>query len=269
MTIYYVNPNVADNTGAGTTAAPKKLIPTALQPGDRVRLLRGTTYNGNEWTNVSGNPAAHIVFEAYANADGSDNSAMPRPIINRTTVVSTYSSSNKDYVDVYDLEIIGNAIAVAGDTSMFYAGDGATFARVRVDTNVGAFSAWNRSNVTVQDCEFNGVSHGSTANNNLVTISADIRTIDNIRFLRNTLNHKGGCGTNSHILRAETSAVQYNLTNLVLEDNVALPPGGAEKNPNTATIGFRLARCPGVKVHRNTVRGVLSGEFMVVNKHLL
>lgn len=260
MAITYVNPNVADNTGAGTPAAPKKLIPTTLAPGDRVRILRGTTYTGNEWTTVAGTAVQHIVFEAYANADGSDNPALPRPIINRTTVVSTYASANKDYVDVYDLDVRGT-VAVANDAAMFYAGQDATFRNVRVDTNVGAFSAWNKSNITVEGCEFIGVSHSSANNNNLVTISADNTHIDGIRLLRNTLSHKGGGGTNSHVVRAETSGVAYNLTNLVIDDCIA-PPAVNGRNPNTATIGLRLARCPGVKVRRNQVRGVLAGVFV-------
>lgn len=261
MAIIYVNPTVADNTGAGTTASPKKLIPTNPAPGDRIRIMRGTTYTGDEWTTVPGTAAAHIVFEAYANADGSDNPALPRPIINRTTVVSTYSSNNKDYVDVYDLDVRGTIATVSNDMSMFYLGSDATFARNRVDTNVGALSAWNKSNITVENCELNGVSHSNANNNNLVTVSADNRHIDNIRFTKCTFNHKGGGGTNSHVVRAETSSVNYNLTNLVLEDNIA-PPGATGKNPNTATIGFRLARCPGVIVRRNQVRGVLSGVFV-------
>lgn len=262
MAIIYVNPTVADNTGAGTTASPKKLIPTTPAPGDRIRLMRGTTYTGNEWTTVAGTAAAHIVFEAYANADGSDDPAKPRPIINRTAVVSTYSSNNKDYVDVFDLDVRGTIATVANDMSMFYMGMDATFARVRIDTNVGALSAWNKSNLLVEQCELNGVSHTSANNNNLVTVSADNRSIDNIRFIRNTFNHKGGGGTNSHVVRAETSAVAYNLTNLVFEENTGLPPNNAEKNPNTATIGLRLARCPSVKVLRNKIRGVLSGVFV-------
>lgn len=260
MAIIYVNPNVADNTGAGTTASPKKLIPTTPAPGDRIRILRGTTYTGNEWTTVAGTAAAHIVFEAYANPDGSDNGALPRPIINRTTVVSTYSSNNKDYVDVFDLDVRGT-VTVANDAAMFYLGMDATFARNRVDTNVGALSAWNRSNLVIESNELNGVSHANTNNNNLVTISADNRGIDNIRLARNTFNHKGGGGTNSHVVRAETSSVSYDLTNLVIEDNIA-PPGATGRNPNTATIGLRLARCPGVKVRKNQVRGVLSGVFV-------
>lgn len=261
MTTYYVNPTVADNTGAGTTpATAKKLIPTALQPGDRVRLLRGSTYTGNEWTTNPGTAAAHIVFEAYANADGSDNPALPRPIVNRTTVTATYSSTNKDYVDIFDLDVRGTVTA-AGDAAMLYLGEGATVRKVRVDTNVGAVAAYNKSNLLVLDSEFNGVSHDATMNNNVVIISADSKNIDNVRVAGCVFNHKGGGGSQSHLLRTDTGSASYTLTNLVIEDNLGRPAAGAEKQPNIYTMGVRASRCPNAKIRRNTFPGAFVGIF--------
>jgi hypothetical protein len=262
MTLYHINPNASDNTGTGTAASPKKTLSgITLVAGDRVRFLRGTTDTSNVWTTVPGTAAAHIVFEAYANTDGTDNASLPRPIVQRTTPISTYGSGNKNYIDVFDLDFRGD-LPVANDTSMIYAGKDATFRNVRVDTNVSAFSSWNNSNVTLENCEFNGVSHSSANNNNLLTIGADNTSIDNIKMLNLTLNHKGGGGTASHVVRADTSSVNYDLTNLVIDGVTAIPPGGAEKNPNTATIGLRLGRCPGVKLRNLDVRGVLSGVFV-------
>jgi hypothetical protein len=260
MTIYYINGGAADNTGAGTPASPKKTIPT-LAAGDRVRFLRGSTYTGNEWATVPGTASAHIVFEAYANADGSDNSALPKPIINRTTPAATYSSTNKDYVDVFDLDIRGT-LTVANDTSMLYLGSDSTVARVRIDTNVGCIQAYNRSNLMVRDCELNGVSHTNANNNNLLTISADSANIDNVQVLGNVFNHKGGGGTNSHMARCETTSASYTLTNLVMLDNLGRPAGGVEKQVNPTAMGIRAGRCPNAKIYRNTFPGAFVGIFV-------
>lgn len=262
MATYHINPNAADNTGSGTASSPKKtLAGITLAPGDVVRFLRGTTYADTFAPTVTGTSANPITYGAYANADGSDNLALPRPIINLTTVVSTYLSANKDFIHYTDLDVRAT-VAVANDTAVFYLGQNATFKRMRVDTNVGCVAAWNKSNVIIEDCELNGVSHTSTNNNNLITISADNTNIDNIQILRNVLNHKGGGGTSSHIVRAETNSASYALTRLKISGNTALPPGGGEKNPNIDTIGLRLARCPGVMVEKNTINGVLSGAFV-------
>lgn len=260
MTIYYVNPLAADNTGSGLTPfVPKKTIPT-LAPGDRVRLYRGTTYTGNEWATVPGTSAAHIVFEAYWNIDGSDNPNLARPIINRTTPTGTYSSTNKDYVDVFNLDIRGT-LTVGNDVAMLYLGQGCTVRGVRVDTNVGAAIAWNSSNVTIEACELNGVSHTSANNNNVVTVSADNTSIDSIRIAGNIINHKGGGGTGSHLIRAETASPLYDLTNLVVDDNTGIPAGGAARQSNVTAMGVRVGRCPVAKVRRNRMTGAFTGVY--------
>jgi hypothetical protein len=261
MTTYYVNPGVADNTGAGTSpATAKKVIPTALQPGDRVRLLRGSVYTGNEWTANPGTATAHIVFEAYANADGSDDAAQARPIVNRTTVTATYGSANKDYVDIFNLDIRGD-VAVANDAAMLYLGEGATVRGVRVDTNVGCIAAYNRSNLLVLDCDLAGVSHDNTKNNNLLVISADSKSIDNVRVAGTVFRHKGGGGTGSHCMRLETTSPSYALTNLLVEDNYGPPANGAEKQANPTAMGIRVGRCPGAIIQRNKFRGAFAGIF--------
>lgn len=262
MTTYHINPNAADNTGSGTAASPKKtLAGITLAAGDKVLFLRGTTYADTFAPTVAGTSSAPITYGAYANADGSDNLALPRPIVTLSAVVSTYASTNKDFINYSDLDVRAT-VAVANDTAVFYLGQNASFKRMRVDTNVGCLAAYNKSNLVIEDCELNGVSHGSSNNNNLITISADNTHIDNIKILNNVLNHKGGGGSSSHIVRAETNSIAYALTRLVIKGNKALPPGGAEKNPNMNTIGLRLARCPGVVIDNNTINGVLSGAFV-------
>lgn len=263
MTTYYINPSLADNTGAGTTPdTPKKTrVGLNIAPGDVVLYLRGTTCTEEFGPTAPGTAGARILFGAYANADGSDNPALPRPIINVTEPVSTYSRANKDYVDYQDLDIRGT-LTVGNNVSMFYLGKTAKMRRVRVETNVGAVSAWNANDVLIEGCELNGVSHASTNNNNLITISSDNTSIDNIRVLNNTLSHKGGGGSNSHVVRVETNSTTYSVTRLVIEGNTALPPNGDEKNPNADTIGLRLARCPGVRVRFNRINGVLSGIYV-------
>jgi hypothetical protein len=260
MTIYYVNPTVADNTGAGTTpATAKKVIPSTVA-GDRVRLKRGTTYTGNEWPALSGTAGAHIVMEAYANTDGSDDATLPRPIMVRTTPTGSYSNT-RDFVDVYNLDLRGD-LPEANDAALLWLGTGSTARNVRVDTNVGAFAAWNENDLTVQECEFNGVSHDNTHNNNLMTVSADKNTISNIRLIRNVLNHKGGGGVNSHIIRAETATATYDLVSLVIDGNVAPIPNGAARHPNPYTMGLRTGRCPNALIQNNKFPGTQVGGFV-------
>ena len=259
MATYYVLPTAADNNGSGLTpAAPKKLIPT-LAPGDRVRIKRGSVYNGNEWATVSGLANARIVIEAYANADGSDDLSLPRPIINRTTPAGSYSTA-LDYIDLRYLDIRGD-LPVTNDAAMLWLGTGCTMQTVRVDTNVGAVAAWNKDDIVVQDCELNGVSHSNTNNNNIITVSADKRTINNIQLISNTLNHKGGGGTNSHIIRAETTAAIYDLNNLIIDDNKAPIKLGAVRQPNARTMGIRVGRCPSARIRRNVMPGCAVGAY--------
>lgn len=262
MAAYHINPNAPDNTGSGTAASPKKtLAGITLAPGDKVLFLRGTTYSDTFSPSAPGTAAQPIEYAAYAYADGSDNEALPRPIISRTAPVSTYASANKHYVSYRDLDVRGT-LTVANDTAMFYLGMNAQFVNMRVDSNCGAVAVWNSSNVLIEGCELNGVSHTSANTNHVVVISADSTHIDNIKVRRCTLNHKGGGSATSHVMRAETNSVSYDLTRLVIEENVSLPPNNAEKNPNIGTIGLRLARCPGVVVRKNIVRGVLSGVYV-------
>lgn len=257
----YLDPTATDNTGSGGPASPKKtLAGITIASGDRTFIKRGTTYS-DALNLAAGTITTHTVFAAYANPDGTDNPDLPAPIILRTTALSTYGSTNKDYCDIFDLDFRGD-LTVANDAAMLFAGEGSTYRNVRIDTNVGALACWNKSNVLLENCELNGVSHGSGNNNNVVTISADNRNIDSITLDKVRINHKGGGGTSSHYLRAETSSTNYDLTNLVLRDVSRYAPGGELRNPNTATIGLRLARCPAAKIIRPKFNGVLTGIYV-------
>lgn len=264
MTIYYIDSSRADNTGNGLTpaTAKKTYAGMTLAAGDTKLYMRGGTYTVSPAPTVAGTVNARIKIGAYANPDGSDNRALPRPIFNLTAVVNTYASTNKDYVDWSDLDVRAPSVTVAANAVMFYLGKTAVFRRMRVDTNVGCVASWNNSTVMIDNCDLNGVSHDASVDNHVITISADNTNIDNIQVQRNILTHKGGGGSNSHIVRAETNGASYNLTRLKIVDNIALPPNGAAKNPNIGTIGLRLARCPGVLVRGNVIKGVLSGVYV-------
>lgn len=84
-TIYY--DFSAGTNGAGTPASPRN---TWANPsnGDVIRLKRGTTWTRATQLNLS--TFTGLTFEAYANADGSDDTSLPKPIITHTAA-STFA----------------------------------------------------------------------------------------------------------------------------------------------------------------------------------
>ena len=253
----------ASSNGVGTSANPFNVI-TAYTPqaGDELYFRRGSTFNGTI-SLTAGLPGKRTKYLAWYYPDGSDEPNKPKPIFNLNAVMSTYSSTNKDNVELQNLDLRANSLTATADTSLIYLGHNSVFSNNVVDTNIGGVSASGKSNVVISYNTITAVKHAaSVGSNNIITV-ADSKAVDSIYIGYNTITHGGGGGAQSHGIRCESSDSTKDMTNLVIDSNVISPPVGVNYNANTASIGIRIQRCPGAKVTSNNVRGMLTGLFVV------
>lgn len=264
MTIYYIDPSAGTNGNGLTPATPANTFVGLTQAaGNSFRFKRGTTYSGAFTTTAAGTAGSKIVFEAYSNSNGSDNPSLPRPIINVTATVGTYNSSNKNFVEYWNIDWRGPAIAVASDANLIFLGNNGVVSGCKITTNVGAIGSYGKSNVVISGNEIDAVSHAAGSNNNVLSM-ADPTVADNIQILNNRIIHRGGA-TGTSVIRLATSNASMSITNVLIEGNVISPPDGVEFSPNFQNYGIRINDCPGIIIRRNNVRGFLSGVFLTGN----
>lgn len=260
MATYYYDFSAATNGNGLTPATPRNtwtgIVPV---PGDSHLFKRGTSLSV-AFSLTSGNSGAPIRYGAWYNADGSDDTTRARPIITTSSTFSSYSSTNKNYVQISNWDIRGTALAVANDSSIVFLGNGSSITNCLIDTNIGGVAAWGKSDIIIANNTIKAVSHSSANNNNCIIVS-DTPAMANVQITGNTILHQMGGGTASHCIRAENTGTA-NLSNLLIDGNTITPAVGNAYNTNTSSLGIRLQRCNGARVTNNSVTGMLEGCFV-------
>lgn len=82
--VYY---DFQGGNGSGASPANTRNSFTTPSDNDVLRFKRGSVWNTNSQSNFG--TAINLTIEAYANADGTDNPFLPRPVIINTQVAST------------------------------------------------------------------------------------------------------------------------------------------------------------------------------------
>lgn len=248
-----VSPQDPKNTLSGFTAAS----------GDELVFRRGTTYTGS-LPLVAGTPGKRTKYRAWYHKDGSDDLTKSKPIFNLTAVMSSYSSTNKDCVEVQSLDLRGAALPVASDSYLVMLGHNSAIWNCDIDSNIGGIGCYGKSNVIIAYNNVKGVSYVGAQATNVIGVS-DNKDADNITIEGNIVTFKGGGEANCHGIRAETTLSSTSLTNLRIFNNVVSPPTNESYTTNQRAIGIRVMRCPGAVIAHNTVRGMLTGVFFTGN----
>lgn len=260
MTIYYIDPSAGVNGDGLTPATPKNTFAGITQvAGNVYKFKRGTTFNGNLSNSIPGTSVARTQFDAYYNANGTDNLSMPRPIINQTATIGTYNSSAKDFIEYRNIEL-RSTLTVASDVNAIFLGHSGVVQNCKIVSNCGCIGSFGKNNVLISGNELDGVSHATGFSNNIIS-GGDPTQCDNVQILNNRLIHRGGASA-TNCIGISTSSATLTITNLIVEGNVISPPDGVDLNPNTLAFGMRLSNCPGVIVRKNNVRGHISGVFL-------
>lgn len=260
-TVYFDLPNVTN--GTGTSASPKNQTGWNAQvfvAGDTYLFKRGTASASAAFTLTAGTAGNVIRWGSWYNADGSDDTTVARPILNSTTQLSSYSSTNKDYTYIENIELrnIGASKTSVNDFYMIFMGTGSTVTGCIIDSDNGGIGIWGKSNVSVTN---NSIFGCRNASSNCVLIVTDAVSMDNITISNNAIYHYGGGTNTSHATRIETTLTSGALTGLTVSGNTITTSTGA-LNANLATIGMRLSRCPAAEITNNTITYFLEGIFM-------
>jgi hypothetical protein len=141
VAIVYYDFQAATN-GAGTSpAVPKNTFATPGN-GDVLRFKRGSTWT--RATQAGFGTATGLTLEAYANADGSDDKTLPKPILTSTQTAST-NSYNFQGNGVHTIRNI-NFLNCTSGTNGGVVGMGA----VAADSN-------KMASCIIEDCDFQGI----------------------------------------------------------------------------------------------------------------
>jgi hypothetical protein len=155
-TYYFDGTNGLDNNTGRTTASPWKSITKVrsltLQPGDSVALRSGTSFDGNLWLTLSGQPGRPIVFTSWGSG------SMPIVSNRADSAYQIWAINNSSHVVVEKLHFRG----VFADAFEFRG---------------------TSSHDTLRDCEIDSVGMGvnmeGTANSVLRTYIHDLHIINN------------------------------------------------------------------------------------------
>lgn len=164
MAVYYIDPSQASN-GTGTPGSPFNSPASApAGAGNRYRFKRGTTWptsGASAFPAITGGvDVDHLtVFEAYANADGSDNTTQPLPIINLGDNALPADVSNVMWYRVR----AQNAWSTEGnDKAILTPGNGVVVLECEMPGNLGAIKIVNRTGFVIQDSKFWAATGGTS-----------------------------------------------------------------------------------------------------------
>lgn len=300
MSTSYYDFSAAVN-GTGTSASPFNLTgwtATTVSAGNSYLFKRGTTFTGTLTLTAGTNASSKVTYGAWYNSDGTDDVTQPKPVFIVSSTLSTYSSTNKDYVTLDNLDIRGWGIPLASDTCVVFCGTGTTVSNCAIYANVGCVGCFAKSNVTVIGNSLYGVG-ATTAHSNCVINGSDAGTATGVIIKNNFIYHLGGGSSTSHAVRLEctNSAGSLGLTfdNNIIgpapEDQRVLPgfgiicenrsfqhmvPGVGVMDDrsvfsptlarpfcsNKNAIGLWVTRIPSGVITNNFVSGMLTGIFM-------
>ncbi len=235
MTTYYIDPTAAAN-GAGTAADPKNTwVGLTLTANNTYLQKRGTTHTGvyikpTSQVSSAGTP---LTIGAYYNSDGSDDTSLPRPIINHNGGANGFGAITIDTctnVLVRDVDCT-NSLGALGAGVRIQRSNGVTVSRcVGRDSTHGILVVQDQAavtttttDITIEDCTTSG-NRGSGIH--MRTGAASTAIIKRIRLLRNAVTNNGlgtdastrGGITCQNVYTTDTAAA-YRSADIVCEDN--------------------------------------------------
>lgn len=290
---YYYDFDAAIN-GIGTVASPfNTWSGTTVVAGATYYFKRGTTCDVTNFTlTVSGSAGLPVTYTAYYNADGSDDTSKPRPIL-ANTVALTSLAVTRTYNIIEHWDIRTTTLTTASsDKASIFLGSNCTISDCIITSNVGCIASYDKSNITIINNTLHGASCVTTVANNILIIS-DTTVTSNATVQGNTILHYGGGNTNSHCAKIQTTGAA-GLVNLSVTGNTIRPavnfqrplPGrgfinetetmdqpthivGCVNKPeriycrNKGGFGMRFVRAAGATITGNNIRGFQDAIFFV------
>lgn len=176
MATYHIDPSAAAN-GTGTAANPfNNWASVPLGAGHVYRQRRGTTWSGAFPSLTNGTAGAKTTIGAYARADGTDDPALPAPVIDiGDRMFPGTLGSPKSFIRWERILLRSYRTVVAGDTPMMWVGDDVEFEQVELDTNLTALYAENRHRLKIRGLRITACREASaTAAMNAIVISGTV-----------------------------------------------------------------------------------------------
>ncbi|WNR46001.1 carbohydrate binding domain-containing protein [Paenibacillus roseipurpureus] len=248
---YYVNSVGGNNSNNGTSSSSAwadftNVNSRTFNPGDRILLARGGSWNGMLHPLGSGNSTSPIIIDAY----GSGAS----PFVNANGAISGVFLQNQQYWEINNLEVINNVRATNGKRRGIYVEnlDGGTLNHIYIkNNNVHDIYGDNTKNSDGSAGIF-VVVHGNTVqskfndvwiDNNIVGPAVDRTGI--------TTYSTWGCRVETH---CSSTYNWYPMTNIKISNNYLNDIGGD---------GIVPMQTVGTIVEYNTISGfnIRSGQF--------
>jgi len=216
MATYHINPAALVN-GTGTAASPFNTWASVPTSGVHTYLqMVGTKWAG-AFPNLTGGTASNkTVIGAYANADGSDNPALPAPVIDiGDRMLPGTLASPKSGIKFGRVIIKNDRAAVTSDTPMMWLGDNVEFEGTELETNLTALYGENRTGLKIRGLKITAAKAVSAiaAMNALVLAGSVALTGHDIQGL-DVLIGDGG-PSNAHAIKIGGSVP---ITDLTLKD---------------------------------------------------
>lgn len=267
--VHYIDPSAA-GPGDGTLANPfRAWTSVTWKPGHTYLQKRGTTYSGAFQVSAGGTASQRITIGAYSRSNGSDDASKPKPVIvlpGAPTMPASGASiaaykQERDFVTYRHLDIRNSALPEGSDVAIIWLGNHCVFDNNKVRSNCAGVYVFEKSHVTISNCELDVIGNGSAYGNQGILVAGN-SNIDNIRLLNNTVRHGGGGTVTSYGIRCETYNSAAFLTRLLIRGNRVSPQAGVAYNPNRRAIGIYLVQGAAATLERNTVSGMLTGIFI-------
>lgn len=263
MTSYYCNPSAGTN-GSGTAASPFNTpasFPTGA--GNVYHFKRATTWSGVIPSLTSGTSGSVTTVKAYANTDGSDNTALAKPIIN---LGDNILQATKTFMKFSNLDIRSVRVTLASDTPIWFMGNDCEVSDCNLDTNLTVLYAIGKSRCQILRNTIKGATAASSSfSMTLLALSGatamDSNNVDDNAFL---VGEGGNAG--SHVIRIETGVS----TNLKVRRNTVNTVSGI-LSTHATKLGIYLSNLTGTappqaaagcEVANNTVTNLTEGIFI-------
>lgn len=163
MATYYIDPSAATD-GAGTAASPFKFwgsVPGGA--GNVYKQKRGTTYSGAFPSLTSGTSGNVTTVSAYANPNGTDNPALPRPIIDiGDRIFPGTVNSPRTFLKFSEVDIRCTRITNASDTPIMWLGSDVEISDCNLTSNLTALYGENCSRVKILRCKITAATASTT-----------------------------------------------------------------------------------------------------------
>lgn len=260
MTTYYIDPAQSSN-GTGTTGSPfNTWIGVPVAAGHVYKQLRGTTWSGAFPSLTNGTSGNITTVAAYANADGSDNTALAKPIINiGDTMMPGTINSPKTFIKFSMVDIRCARVTSASDTPIMWVGSDMEISDCALTSNLTALYGDNRSRAKILRNTITAATQSSATHSMNALVLAGTSAMDGNEVEGNTILIGDG-GTNaSHVMRLEASGGGSH-SNLKVRSNHIRTVSGL-MTTNVAKIGIYVNNSPGAKIALNDVSLMLSGVF--------